>query len=146
MSTSFADASREKAELLELLADLESTAGEEAGALSFPAVAQDRQLQNLAIQLWKDVQTRNSVSRQKFEEALLREDLTLADLWAPGITEGLTVASTIAEIERYKSKLRFRADVLKVLLEESLGDLAKAERWIASDADQEAAHGESAET
>ena len=126
----------EEAELRRLLADLESTMDEAPRGLNFSELAQDSQLQRLALQLWKEIQTRSAVSKQKFEAALQRENLTPADLWAPGMTEGLNVASTTAEIERFKTKLKFRADVLTVLLEETMADLEKAEGWIASDAPQ----------
>lgn len=122
-------------ELASLLADLEAAMdGEPPRGLNFAELAQDTQLQRLAVQLWKEVQMRSAVSKQKFEEALRREDLTPADLWAPGMTEKLTVSSTGAEIERYKTKLKFRADVLTALLEETMADLTKAESWAASDA------------
>lgn len=121
----------------QLLADLEASMDGEPRGLNFAELAQDRRLQRLAIQLWKEIHTRSSISRQKFEQLLRREDLTPADLWAPGITESLNVASTGAEIARFKAKLRFRADVLTVLLEETMADLEKAESWTASDANDD---------
>ncbi|NWG70393.1 MAG: hypothetical protein HXY23_02130 [Parvularculaceae bacterium] len=139
MNQSSADASADAAEMRQLLADLEASMDGEPRGLNFAELAQDRRLQRLAVQLWKEVQTRSAISKQKFEQLLRREDLTPADLWAPGITESLNVASTGAEIARFKAKLRFRADVLTVLLEETMADLERAESWTASDAKDDGA-------
>ncbi|MEQ1930962.1 MAG: hypothetical protein ABL957_10605 [Parvularculaceae bacterium] len=133
MSKQTTDAAPDDAELRQLLAELEATLDAEPQGLNFAELAEDARLQSLAIQLWKDVQTRSAISKQNFEEALKKEDLTPADLWAPGMTERLEVSSTRAEIDRFKTKLKFRSDVLQVLLEETMADLEKAENWIASD-------------
>jgi hypothetical protein len=128
------DDDADAAELRRVLADFETAIDGEPRGLNFSELARDAQLQRLAADLWKDVQNRSEMSRQKFEEALKREKLTLADLIAPGLSEGLNVASTSSEIARFKTKLRFRAEVLTVLLEETMADLDKAEAWIPSDA------------
>lgn len=117
----------------QLIEEIDAAFDGEPTGLDFARLAQDQTLQRLAIQLWRDMQARAGVSRQKFDELLQREDLTPADLWSPGLTEGLTVDSTVAEIDRYKTKLRIRAELLTVLLAETNADLGKAERWVGSD-------------
>lgn len=123
----------ELTEMNQLIEEIDAAFDGEPGGLDFARLAQDRTLQRLAIQLWRDMQSRASISKQKFEELLRREDLTPADLWAPGLTEGLTVDSTVAEIDKYKAKLRIRAEILTALLAETNADLGKAERWVGSD-------------
>ena len=125
-------------ELRALVDELGADMGEAPRGLDFKRLVHDQQLRGLAIRLWHDYQARVSISRRKFEEALEQDDLTMEDLWAPGIVEQLEVGSTADEVERYKKKLRFRIRILEVLLLESRDDLGKAERWApaaANDAD-----------
>lgn len=93
----------------------------------------DAQLQQLALDLWRDYLERSGLGKEKLGEILDREDLKPADLWAPGLSETITVGSTEDEVRRYRKKLEFRAEVLSGLLRETLGELERSARWRPSD-------------
>jgi len=105
------------------------TLEERARTLDFRRLRHDAQLQRLALQLWREYLERTSVSREKLDELLDREDLKPADLWAPGLTEALTVACTAEELRRYRKKLEFRAQILSSVLEETLSELERSAKW-----------------
>lgn len=83
----------------------------------------DRELRQLAWRLWQEQQRRHGKApRRRLADA----DLEPSDLWQPGVTETLQTCSTEDELKRYRLKLRFRADLLEALLEETLADLERA--------------------
>jgi hypothetical protein len=102
---------------------------ERARSLDFRRLRHDAQLQRLALQSWREYLERSTVSREKLEEALDRDDLKPGDLWGPGLTETLSVASTPEDVRRYRKKLEFRAQVLSSVLEETLAELERSAKW-----------------
>ena len=84
----------------------------------------DREMRQLAWQLWQDYQ-RSVKVRPK---SLADSGLTPADLLQPGVTETLETCSTEEELRRYRLKLTLRADILEALLEETLSELDRANR------------------
>lgn len=84
----------------------------------------DREVRQLAWRLWRDYQKSVRVQPQ----ALVDAGLSPVELWQPGITESLETCSTEDELRRYRQKLRFRADFLEIMLEETLTEMEKADR------------------
>ncbi|MEQ1931309.1 MAG: hypothetical protein ABL957_12390 [Parvularculaceae bacterium] len=126
-----AGSSAQSAEIHEFVDDLESILEGEPRGMSVAELMYDRQLQRLGMQLWGEIQSRGA-GQQSFEDALGKESLTPAELWSAGGADAS--ASTTGEIARYKAKLRLRTDILTVLLEETIEELEKAERWVGCDA------------
>ncbi|ADM09551.1 hypothetical protein PB2503_07469 [Parvularcula bermudensis HTCC2503] len=128
------DEAWEMAELRGLIDGLDSSDEPVQRGLDFKRVVQDEQLRNLGVHLWREYQAKISVSREKFDQALEAENLTLADLWAPGVTEDIDVGSSSEDVDAFKKKLMFRIQILEVLLNISRADLERAERWQPRDA------------
>ena len=113
------------------LLDSLDVAGEDvARGLDYKRLAQEEKLKDLAGSLWHEYQSRISISKEAFEAALDRDDLTLGDLFAPGVTEFVETASTQDELDHYKKKLQFRMELLELFLTETMEELSKAERWV----------------
>lgn len=81
-------------------------------------------LMQLTLRLLEDF----GAKRAEVGENLHKAGLTEADLWKPGITETLSTSSTPDEIDRYRLKLRFRADFLEAALEETLLELEELDQ------------------
>lgn len=102
---------------------------ERVSGLEFRRLRDDAELQRLLVQLCREYLERSSVSREKLEQTLEREDLKPADLWAPGLSETMTVGSTEEELTGYRKKLEFRVQLLLAILEASLDELERSAKW-----------------
>jgi hypothetical protein len=105
--------------------------GEPTG-LDDPASRGDADFQEFTLSLWRQVQSARSSNKREMED----EGLTTGDLWAPGITEFLPTSSTPEELRRYKQKLLFRANVLEVILTETVAELKWLDRARPLDPDE----------
>ncbi|MEM6914428.1 MAG: hypothetical protein AAF511_10680 [Pseudomonadota bacterium] len=128
------DHSEELDELRMLIEDLDASGLTISRGLDFKRLVHDQQLRNLGVTLWREYQARISVSRERFEAVLEKEDVTFADLWAPGVTEQVDTGSSEDELSAYRRKLELRIELLELLLRESRDDLARSMRWAAKDA------------
>ncbi|MEO1043711.1 MAG: hypothetical protein AAFX52_15630 [Pseudomonadota bacterium] len=128
------DHSDELDELRALIEDLDASGLTISRGLDFKRLVHDQKLRDLGVTLWREYQARVSISRERFEAVLEKEDVTFADLWAPGVTESVETGSSEAELSSYRRKLELRIELLELLLRESRDDLSRSLRWTAKDA------------
>jgi hypothetical protein len=98
--------------------------GEPIG-IDIPPSQSDPVYQEFTHALWRQMRASRSLSGQ-FRE-MEREGLTPMELLAPGITEFLPTSTTIEELQRYKKKLLFRANVLEAMLIEAVAELKRVD-------------------
>ena len=79
----------------------------------------DPDLRALGMRCWQQMKGRAPADAKNPGEA----GPDIGDLFAPGMTEFVTSSSTAEELERYRTKLAFRADLLEALLKETLSEL-----------------------
>lgn len=96
--------------------------GEPIGAGS-ARLRSDRELQDYALQLWRQMQRGGGLRPQM--KSIERAGLTIDDLWAAGVTEMQPTSSTSDEMKRYKQKLLFRANLLEAILSETVAELGR---------------------
>lgn len=96
----------------------------------------DAELQNYAVQLWSQVSAGRALRGQLRE--LERDGMTMEDIWATGITELLPTSCTLDEVQRYKRKLLFRANVLEAILTETVTELKRVDRLQPADSEKQA--------
>ncbi len=120
----------ELAGVFALLDSLDVADDDVSRGLDYKRLAQEEKLKDLAGSLWREYQRRISISKEAFEAALARDDLTLGDLFAPGVTEFVETSSSQEELDQYKKKLQFRIELLELFLTETMEELSKAERWV----------------
>ena len=89
----------------------------------------DPHLKAMALRYWQQMQGKKALDEKTLEQA----GLTVSDLFAPGLTESVSSSSSPQELERYRTKLEFRADLLEALLEETIAELEGLERLQPSD-------------
>jgi hypothetical protein len=93
--------------------------GDEVVGIGFKDLFQDPQLRRMGIRLWKQMHGQDVVD----ETALKEASLTINDIFQPGLSECVTSSSTKEEIDRYRLKLEFRADMLEALLDQTIAEL-----------------------
>jgi hypothetical protein len=94
---------------------------DEAPEFSLKMLLHDPKIRDLGLRLWRQFSGAGATSERDLGEA----GLSFADLWKPGVTEGLTTSSTAEEVARYRLTLEYRAKFLEALLEETLADLER---------------------
>ena len=98
--------------------------GEPIGAGS-PRAQSDRELQEYALQLWRQMQ-RGSVTK-RYMRSMERAGITLDEVWTVGLREVWTTSSTADEMRRYRQRMLFRANLLEAIMSETIADLHRLE-------------------
>ena len=85
----------------------------------------DPQLRTMAVELWRNFQLGSAGAKRAHAEG----EGAPADLWDFQAAESVTTSSSAEEIERYRTKLLFRADWLEATLEATLNEVERLSQF-----------------